>query len=121
MAVQCECLWDRRDKPEGANCGVGGGAIVIGPYIRDCPGSHQTREGGRGEGKGRGGQGDAQIRWEWEGGSEGGGEQARTRGMAMRTGTRRFHKAKVISIQCILIQERTNITKKVQCFSKYTE
>ena len=37
----------RRDKTEGANCGVGGGgdggAIVIGPYIRDCPGSHQTR------------------------------------------------------------------------------
>ena len=69
VAVQCECLWDRRDKPEGANCGVGGGAIVIGPYIRDCPGSHQTREG-EGKGKGKGGQGDAQIRWEWEGGRE---------------------------------------------------
>ena len=57
MAVQCECLWDRRDKPEGANCGVGGGAIVIGPYIRDCPGSHQTREVlGKGRGKGRPGR-----------------------------------------------------------------
>ena len=50
----------RRDKTEGANCGVGGGggdggAIVIGPYIRDCPGSHQTREG-EGKGKGRPGR-----------------------------------------------------------------
>ena len=47
--------WARRDKPEGANCGVGGGAIVIGPYIRDCPGSHQTGEGAE-KGKGRPGR-----------------------------------------------------------------
>ena len=55
------CVSGRRDKTEGANCGgVGGGgdggAIVIGPYIRDCPGSHQTRgkEGRKGKGKGKG-------------------------------------------------------------------
>ena len=53
------CRWDRRDKPEGANCGVGGGAIVIGPYIRDCPGSHQTREG---EGRGREGEAREMLR-----------------------------------------------------------
>lgn len=47
MSVSVCVSGGRRDKTEGANCGVGGGgdcgAIVIGPYIRDCPGSHQTR------------------------------------------------------------------------------
>ena len=61
-----------------------------------------SNKGGRERGGGREREAREMLRSDGngrEGGSEGGGEQARTRGMAMRTGTRRLHKAKVRSIQ----------------------